>query len=215
MATETTHTPGGGLLQYLPAIYSEDPFLGQLLLAFEKVLLGRDDAPGNAKPGTELNPRGLEQTIDGLASLFDPAQTPEEFLPWLAKWAALGLRADMSLGQQRRFVAEVIPLYQKRGTRGNLQKLLGLYLQAEPTVEVDENVPYFFHVTIKLPPMEVHALQRQFEIAQALVELEKPAHTNYRLSLDTPSLQINVRSRVGVDTLLGTAEERTKADKAE
>ncbi|HEX7313595.1 MAG TPA: phage tail protein [Pyrinomonadaceae bacterium] len=212
MPTETTHTPGGGLLQYLPAIFAEDPFLGQFLLAFEKILLGRDDAPVNAKLGTEQNPRGLEQIIDGLAALYDPSETPVEFLPWLAKWAALSLRADMSLEQQRRFVAQVIPLYQKRGTQENLRKLLALYLTAVPTVEVDKEKPYFFQVTITLPPMEWAVTQRQFEIAQALVELEKPAHTNYRLRLDTPSLQIRKRSQVGVNTLLGTAGAKTTPD---
>jgi P2-related tail formation protein len=206
MPTETTHAPGGGLLQYLPAIYAEDPFLAQFLLAFEKVLLGRDDAPGGAEPGTKINPRGLEQVIDGLATLYDPAETPEEFLPWLSKWTALSLRADMSVEQQRKFVAQVIQLYQYRGTQENLQELLKLYVDATPTIVVDDKVPYFFHVTIKLPRMDVQYIQRQFEIAQALVELEKPAHTNYELVLDTPSLVVGKYSRVGVDTLLGTAE---------
>ena len=31
------------LLDYLPAIYQSDPFIGQYLLAFEKVLLGIND----------------------------------------------------------------------------------------------------------------------------------------------------------------------------
>lgn len=206
MPTETTYTPGSGLLQYLPAIYAEDPFLGQFLLAFEKILLGRDAAPADAAPGTELNPKGLEQIIDGLATLYDPMNTPEEFLPWLSKWTALSLRADMTLEQQRRFVAKVIQLYQYRGTQGNLQELLTLYLKAIPTVTVDDEVPYYFHVTIKLPRMDVHYTQRQFEIAQSLVELEKPAHTNYELILNTPSLKVGEFSTVGVDTLLGTAE---------
>jgi P2-related tail formation protein len=207
MATiETTDTPSGALLQYLPAIYAEDPFLGQFLLAFEKILLGRDDAPGKAESGTEMNPLGLEQIIDGLAKLYDPMNTPEEFLPWLSKWTALSLRADMTLDQQRRFVAKVIQLYQYRGTQGNLQELLSLYLKAIPTITVDDEIPYFFHVTIKLPRMDVQYTQRQFEIAQALVELEKPAHTNYDLVLNTPSLKVGEFSTVGVDTLLGTAE---------
>ena len=205
MPTETTQTPGSGLLQYLPPIFSEDPFLGQFLKAFEKILLGRDDRPGDAEPGSELNPRGLEQIIDGLSALYDPAQTPEEFLPWLSKWTALSLRADMTLEQQRRFVARVIQLYQYRGTQENLQELLKLYLTATPTIEVDAEKPYYFHVTIKLPRMEYKYALRQFEIAQALVELEKPAHTNYELVLNTPSLQIKDHSQVGVDTLLGTA----------
>jgi P2-related tail formation protein len=206
MATETNSTQSSGLLQYLPAIYAEDPFLGRFLLAFEKVLLGRDDAPADAAPGSELNPQGLEQVIDGLATLYDPLKTPGEFLPWLSKWTALSLRADMSLEQQQKFVAQVIQLYQYRGTQENLQELLKLYVDATPTIVVDDKVPYYFHVVIKLPRMKVQYIQRQFEIAQALVELEKPAHTNYELVLDTPSLVVGKYSTVGEDTLLGTAE---------
>src|SRR5205807_1330684 len=115
MPTETTYTPSG-LLQYLPAIYSEDPFLGQFLLAFEKILLGREDSPSDLSssdssssgesddvaPDPDLNPKGLEQIIDGLATLYDPWSTPDEFLPWLSKWTALSLRADMTLEQQRK-----------------------------------------------------------------------------------------------------------------
>ena len=205
MPTETTYTPSG-LLQYLPAIYSEDPFLGQFLLAFEKILLGREDSPASAASDPDLNPKGLEQIIDGLATLYDPLNTPDEFLPWLSKWTALSLRADMTLEQQRKFVEQVIQLYQYRGTQENLLNLLELFLTATPTIEVDDKVPYFFHVTIKLPRMAQEFTRRQFEIAQALVELEKPAHTDYKLLLDTPTLQVEKYSTVGVDTLLGTTE---------
>ena len=203
MPTETTQTRGG-LLQYLPAVYAEDPFLGQFLLAFEKILLGRDDQPGGAAPGSALNPEGLEQVIDGLAALYDPLKTPEEFLPWLSQWTALSLRADMSLDEQRQFVAQVISLYQYRGTQANLENLLKLYVDATPVIALDDNLPYFFEVTLKMARNPVPYTQRQFEIAQAVVELEKPAHTYYRLVLDTPTLIINEFSTVGVDTLLGT-----------
>src|SRR5437764_3254405 len=203
--TMKTYTPSG-LLQSLPAIYSEDPFLGQFLLAFEKILLGREDSPAGAASDPDLNPKGLEQIIDGLATLYDPLNTPDEFLPWLSKWTALSLRADMTLEQQRKFVEQVIQLYQYRGTQENLLNLLELFLTATPTIEVDDKVPYFFHVTIKLPRMAQEFTRRQFEIAQALVELEKPAHTDYKLLLDTPTLQIGTYSTVGSDTLLGTTE---------
>lgn len=204
MPTETTYTTGGGLLQYLPAIYAEDPFLAQFLLAFEKILLGRGDAPADSPPGSDLNPAGLEQIIDGLAALYDPSNTPEDFLPWLAKWTALSLRADMSLSQQRQFVAKAISLYQYRGTQQNLRDLLKLYVDGIPDITVDDKVPYYFRVTIKLARQPVQDIQRQFEIAQALVEMEKPAHTNYELLLDTPTLKVGEFSTVGVDTLLGT-----------
>jgi phage tail-like protein len=200
MSAEPKYTPSG-LLQYLPAIFSEDPFLGQFLLAFEKILVGREDSPA-----PDLNPKGLEQVIDGLATYYDPMHTPAEFLPWLSKWVALTLRADMTLTEQRSFLAQVLQLYAWRGTEKNLKKLLDLFVGgATPTVELKTNVPYFFHLTLKLPRSSPEVTRRKFEIAQVVVELEKPAHTDYEMLLDTPSLKIGEYSTVGVDTLLGTA----------
>jgi phage tail-like protein len=202
----TTFTPSG-LLQYLPAIYREDAFMGQFLLAFEKILLGRADAPDADASDPDLNPAGLEQIIDGLAKHYDPLSTPDEFLPWLSKWTALSLRADMTLEQQRKFIAQIIQLYEYRGTQANLIKLLELFLTATPTIEVAADAPpYFFHVKITLPRKDVDIIIRQREIAQALVELEKPAHTDYTLTVNTPTLQIATFSTVGVDTLLGTTD---------
>lgn len=210
MATAEPKYSPSGLLQYLPAVYAEDPFLGQYLLAFEKILLGRVPPPDAAKSDPSLNPKGLEEIIDGLAKLYDPIETPADFLPWLSQWVALSLRADMTLEQQQKFVAQVIQLYGARGTEQNLEKLLGLFLSATPTVEVlDTDPPYFFHVTVKLPERtSPEFTRRQFEIAQALIELEKPAHTDYTLLLKTPSLRVGDRegSVVGVNTLLGTAD---------
>src|SRR6476469_7082701 len=79
-------------LQYLPSIFSEDPFLGRFLLAFEQVLSGLAGAKGEPH-------EGLEETIAGIATLFDPNETREEFLPWLAGWVALSLRADWNIEQ--------------------------------------------------------------------------------------------------------------------
>ena len=45
---------------------------------------------------------------------------------------------------------------------------------------------------------------RQIAITRALIELEKPAHTDYELDWIYPTMQIGVHSTVGVDTLLGT-----------
>lgn len=210
MPTETKSVTSG-LLQYLPAIYQDDPFMGRFLLAFEKILLGREDYPAPApgeQPDADLNPRGLEQIIDGLSALYDPLTTPDEFLPWLSKWTALSLRADMTPEQQRRFVARIIKLYEYRGTRENLVHLLELFLVATPSVEVSEkDQPYFFRVQITIPERESpEFVRRQMEIAQSLIELEKPAHTDYTLTVNTPTLQIGVYSTVGVDTLLGTVE---------
>lgn len=203
------------LLDYLPEIYQTDPVIDQFLLAFEKVLLGRqDDLDFCYKNGilvdkdTENNPdicySGLEETIAGLATLFDPQQTPEKFLPWLASWTTLSLRADLPPSVQRSFIEDIVQLYRFRGTKENLKKLLGIFIKGSPTIT--ETGVHTFRVTILLPqelqdkPQE---LARQLEIARSLIELEKPAHTNYELiQIFQSTMQIPVR--VGVDTLLGT-----------
>ncbi|NJR57850.1 MAG: hypothetical protein HC769_02680 [Cyanobacteria bacterium CRU_2_1] len=78
------------LLALLPALYQTDPFIGEFLLPFERILLGRVEADK-----VDFPDRGLEETIAELATYFDPQHTPKEFLSWLAGWAALSLRADL------------------------------------------------------------------------------------------------------------------------
>jgi phage tail-like protein len=202
----------------LPEIYQTDPVIDRFLLGFEKVLLGRqDDVAFCYKDGslvdesTKDNPDicyyGLEETIAGLATLFDPQQTPEKFLSWLASWTALSLRADLPSSVQRSFIADIIQLYRFRGTKENLQKLLGIFIKGSPTIT--EIGVHIFRVTILLPKElqdKPKDLARQLEIARSLIELEKPAHTDYELiQIFQSTMQIPVR--VGVDTLLGTIPE--------
>src|ERR1700727_226043 len=116
----------GRFLAHLPAIYQEqDPpdLLGSFLAAFERVLLGEDESRRRSrKPASKRDRRapsveGLGKKIARLYKLFDPRDTPEEFLPWLASWAALTLRANLSTAKQRNLIAHIIPLYRIRGTR--------------------------------------------------------------------------------------------------
>ncbi|NJM47381.1 MAG: hypothetical protein HC860_15480 [Alkalinema sp. RU_4_3] len=208
------------LVDYLPAIYAEDQFVQKLMAAFEGVLLGKAD-------DSSFPARGLEQTIDRLDRLFDPRETPEEFVTWLAGWTALSLQADLTLAQQRDFIAQVIPLYQRRGTKENLQKLLTIFTQSRPEVletgggELQVGVssrvgqdtvlggspPHIFEVVINLPRLGDAALARQIEIARVLIDLEKPAHTNYTLTTRSPTMQIGVHSTIGTDTILGTTTD--------
>jgi phage tail-like protein len=192
-------------LDLLPAIYSHDPFLGRFLLAFEQVFSGL--------PGNEDEPRkGIEETIDGLATLFTSA-TPTEFLPWLSSWVALTLRADLDEGQQRAFLANIVGLYKRRGTKGNLAQLLKIYTTFEPVITEFDAMPpeakglaHHFHVKIRIPSK--HDLIDKWEpVARALIELQKPAHTTYSLSFEMVTMQIGVTSHVGVDTVIGTLSD--------
>jgi phage tail-like protein len=196
------------LTALLPAIYREQPFLGRYLAAFEQVLLG------------------LEKTIDGFATLFDPQETRSEFLPWLASWTALTLRADLDLAVQRNFTSNIIRLYRRRGTKANLEELLELFTRGvatvgetaaefqigvHSTIAVNTNLgggpPHFFRVTIRLAKGEPAQQLRQVAIARELIELEKPAHTDYTLDVVFPTMQIGKSSTLGVDTILGTGTD--------
>lgn len=203
------------LLDYLPGIYREDPALGQFLRAFENVLLG----------GGDPDAPGLEETIAGIASLFDPnpadpqaAKTPAEFLPWLASWLAFTLRADIEEAKQRQFIANMSELYRWRGTKKNLVKLFEIFTGRDVTVndQADDNNPHFFRVSLNLSDLIAGKDQNEVDIllatAHALIRQEKPAHTRYLLEPLFPSFRIgnqidktNFNTQVGKNTRLGTA----------
>ena len=211
------------LFEYLPAIYQADSsFLNHFLQVFEDILLGSEDS---------ANP-GLEEAIANISQLFDPLQTPDDFLPWLAQWTAFTLRSDLTSSQQRNFLANIIQLYRRRGTLANLQQFLQIFTVGLPVVEdklptlqvgvsshigVDTylgNVPHYFRVSIAFPSdLKATVLQRQIAIAVALIELEKPAHTYYELKLVFPSMQVGIHSTIGIDSLLGT-ETSTNGNKS-
>jgi phage tail-like protein len=137
------------LLQYLPAIYTEAlqeaPFLDAYLQAFEQVLLGPPDA-------RQLPTEGLERTIADLERFVDPAIAPEAFLPWLAGWVALSLHADLSPNQQRKFIANMVQLYRRRGTKASLYKALQIFTTFTPTITEEATRPEFqlkVHSTIR------------------------------------------------------------------
>jgi phage tail-like protein len=229
--TDSIRQPSS-LLEYLPAIYQEeidqetgqpDAFLGQFLLAFERVLIGEDG------PSPEY--QSLEAMIANIATLFDPQQTPDEFLPWLASWTAFSMRADLDFDQQRDFLSKIIQLYSWRGTKKNMIELLAIFTKGKPKIiesggnefqigfnsTIGEDAwlgggpAHYFQVTISLTEadkaaekMDTQAIERKLKIARDLIELEKPAHTFYDLTVNYPSMQIGEQSTLGVDTLLGS-----------
>jgi phage tail-like protein len=227
-------------LEHLPAIYQEDragrEFLGRFLLAFEHVLTGVGDA----------DDPGLEEILDGVPDggtrrggaerYFDPGlrpnrtrteereQAPSEFLPWLSRWVALSVRADVSDELRRELIAKAIPLYRRRGTRQGLEELIRIYSSVGVTIkefrgafqldvasqlDVDTilggGTPFYFHVDVALPtdvrtPERIAALS---DLLHAIIDAEKPAHTYYGLDFtDFPTIQIDVRATVDVDTLI-------------
>jgi phage tail-like protein len=171
-------TAVSGYLAHLPRVFGDDPFLGRFLLAFEAVLTGRPGRPG------------LQQAIDGIADVLDPATTGEEFLPWLAGWVGLTVRADWDVPTRRAFIREVVPLYRLRGTKEGLRRMLSLYTGQPVGIDDDHTVPHFFTVALTLPQADPEQVRRIQEIARAIVDQEKPAHTFYALEVTTPTMRL-------------------------
>jgi phage tail-like protein len=150
----------GDYLQYLPAIYEDDAFMGRFLMLFESF----------------WGP--IERQIDSLPFYFDPRMTPPEFLPWLASWIDLVLDEQWPEERRRQLLRSAVPLYRKRGTQKGLEDYLEIYAGTRPEVVEHRaqnfvlgpagqlgqgialgtaNVPHTFTVRLRLPPAEVRS----------------------------------------------------------
>ncbi|NJM17723.1 MAG: phage tail protein [Richelia sp. RM2_1_2] len=190
--------------QYLPAILQEDTVIGQFLLAFEAILSGEDTISNQAQIITKdtQKPPGLEEIIDNIHLYFNPQQTPEEFLPWLAGWVALSLRNDWQVEVKRAFIQKIVGLYRLRGTKAGLIEILSIYLKNSgfgEKVEVFDqftNFPHYFQVQLTLNDRNPEKYWRQAKIAQAIIDQQKPAQTFYSLKILVPTMQLTKQSQV-------------------
>jgi P2-related tail formation protein len=136
---------------------------------------------------------------------------------------ALVLRQDATEAQQRRLIANAVPVfYRLRGTAEGIRQVLAAYdigveidedlerlqIGVNSTIGVDTRIdggaPNEFRVKAFLPVADPTQLVALTQRIAAIVDQEKPAHTFYELTIDTPVLQIGVTSTIGVDTILGT-----------
>lgn len=218
-------------LDYLPAVFQEDPdpsaFLAAYLLGFEQVLTG---VGNSGQPGLEEVLDGISgptgPVLAGLERYFTPVAASEglqagsEFLQWLSGWVALALRQDATEAQQRRLIANAVSFYRLRGTPEGIRLVLAAY---DIGVEIDEDleamqtgVTSTIGVDTRIDGGAPHVFRVRAHVADpgdrlvlmgrisAIVDAEKPAHTTYQLTIDTPTLQIGVTSTIGVDTVLGS-----------
>lgn len=168
-------------LEYLPALYRDDEFIGRFLLIFESVM----------KP--------LENVIGNLDLYFDPRMTPEPLLPWLASWLDLALDSTWPIKKRRALVESCTELYRWRGTKRGLSDYLRIYTGTVP--EISEYVPGMrldretklgidtklgssgtgHHFTVSLDLNEDDDVNA--DTVRAIIETQKPAHTVYTLQI--------------------------------
>jgi phage tail-like protein len=184
-------------MRYLPGIYHDQRFVSRLLALCESF----------------WGP--IERQIDVLDCYFDPRYAPAALLRWLGVWVGLDLEGRWPEERQRALIGAAVGLYRKRGTRHGLVEALCLLTDIRHfEVGIVEhfasdaalgasvlgpafalgvgNIPHTFDVTLRLPPVEgadgesraAAAAAREREI-ERIIEIMKPAHTRYRLRIDT------------------------------
>jgi len=168
-------------LEYLPALFRDDEFMGQFLLIFESIL----------KP--------VENTVDNLDLYFNPLMIPEPLLPWLASWVDLTLDPTWPEERRRELVKSAAELYRWRGTKRGLTDYLRIYTGCMP--EISEYIPgmrldretelgintrlgssgtgHHFTVTLELD----ESSEIDVNTVKAIIEAQKPAHTVYTLQI--------------------------------
>ena len=178
--TTTVREEPSRYLRYLPAIHSEDEFMGRFLKIFESILTP------------------IELAINHMESYFEPRMAPAELLPWLASWVDLVLDEGWPLEKRRELIGSAVELYQLRGTRRGLSEYLRIYTGVEPTIVehfggiklTDQSLLGLntilgdgqdHSVSVILNVDDASAVD--VEKVVAIVEAEKPAHVAYDLRI--------------------------------
>ena len=168
--------------------------------------------------------RGIEEILEDIHDYFDLLYAPEDFIQWLSGWIAFTINEDWPEEKKRRLRAEIVPLYRIRGTLASLQRYLEIYTQLDtaevqvsevdgfiigngvdaPFLQIGLNTrigatyPYYFEAKITIPnPADFVSPDFDFKRREviSIIELEKPAYTNYDLRLQVGTMQI------GTDTI--------------
>jgi phage tail-like protein len=222
-----------GYLEHLPAIYRRSDAVGRnlvrdLCFVFEHMFDSID--------------RNL---VDGWR-FYDPHVAPMEFLDWLSSWTAFTLDLDWPEAQKRALVKRAVDLYRIRGTKRGLTLFLKLFTGHEPEILENEWPFKGFRVegedaetgarialdSVVLPPVEVaHCFVVKMPIKfddvtpemviriHQVIQLEKPAHTNYYLQFAEEKGEVELREffaiglRSGIGIGAEVVEEEEPGDK--
>lgn len=147
-------------LQYLPAIYGDDEFLGRYLLIFESI----------------MSP--IVWMIDNFDLYLSPEVAPTTWLQWMASWFDLLVLPELPIDRQREIVRQIGWLFMRRGTPAGLHRLLELYFGVTP--EIIENE--VCHFVVRLPLSQSDS-KLGSEVADRLINSQKPAFAAYTLEI--------------------------------
>ena len=209
-------------------------FFGQYLKIFEALLSGRDDADVTAIE--ERIAEFVDYLDPALTPVDDTCLDgglDSEFLNYLAQWVALVFDQNWELDKKRQWLRKIVPLYKKRGTKSGLTEYLNMFVGKQVSIEEPaggfiigekENSTigvntfiagapaHYFRVKINygyLPDeFRIDEWKNLRKGTRVIVDLEKPAHTYYKLDARTPGIIVAERSSIGEDTLIWEKSKR-------
>ncbi len=147
-------------MEWLPEVYQQSEIMGRFLLIFESMF-----AP-------------ISYIVDNFDLYLDTEIAPSEWLQWMASWFDILLLPDLPIEQQRRIMGQVGWLYMRRGTRAGLSRMLELYFGVAPEIIEDD----IGHFTVRMHLNgDENGLGR--EVAERIIEAQKPAFAAYSLEL--------------------------------
>lgn len=175
----------------------------------------------------------IEEQLDFMHLYFDSYEAPETFLPWLASWSAMIMEEDWPVTKKRRLIKKAMELYRLRGTIRGLQLFISLFTGFEPEIRENEwpfrgcRVGISSAIgmdTVVLPPVDKaqsFIVVMPFEFGhgdatpeaiirlQEIIELEKPANTQYMLKFAEPKQAVEEREfyRIGISSGINVGQE--------
>jgi phage tail-like protein len=161
----------------------------------------------------------MEEKIDRISKHFDPDSVHGQYLEWLGTWLALSEDEAWGEDKLRQLIKQAPELYKLRGTRLGLSRMLQLYTGSEPYIieyfqmrqmqersELKELLsrlygdnPYVFCVML---PQECVQTDKQRLIVESIINDQKPAYTEGRLTVLQPWMYIDMHTYLGVNTYL-------------
>ncbi|MEV0746368.1 phage tail protein [Streptomyces sp. NBC_00184] len=164
--------PIGGLL---PALYADDDLAQRFTAGLDTVL-----AP-------------ILSTLDNLPAYFDPALTPDDFLPWLSSWVGADLDPAWPADLRRAVVTRAVELHRWRGTRRGLAEHLRLCFGVEADIHDGGGAAWSSVSGGQLPPAPTGELLVRVRAADgrpvdaarvlAVVRASCPAHLTCRVEI--------------------------------
>jgi phage tail-like protein len=220
------------LIDYLPAIYQENVLLQDFLSAFQDILLTQSENPESSSKALETTidridslflpgqtPKAfLTWLADWVALTLREDWTETQKRQFLQQIVPLYQKRGTPIGLKE--MLEIYVSFTSDSSNLSPENKVEILDFPEPFLVGDEDssrvgigtvvgeaFPYYFYVRISLSQLNALIIERIRIIVPAILNQEKPAHTYYSGLIQFPTLQVGVRSTIGIDTLIGTTLE--------